>query len=654
MGANAVGFTGTMSSTQPAHLELLATGNHVALLESHLQLEAPTPEQEAWAGWACAHLGRFIESSEYLNRARARGFETAAALLANVYAFSGETQRAFELLEGILEDQLDPVGQAMFERAQGVVAFEQGHLDRAVTHVQRAWDLASGLQAAGAFLPGIARLTGHILTEAGLDHRAIPVFDRALETSNPTACTELLAARAFAFTNLGRFERAADDLSAIQAEHVTPAYKPFLLYIKAEWNRARGVDEEATTQLLDLIEVAQKGNALEVEAFAHLSLCALATGSGAIGMARSYLARARRLIPASNPSANALLALRHGALLNAANDDEASTALTMALTTFEQLGMEREAGMAAVHLAEACLRRDDEYGTQRALVRATDSLHAIGSGARIAIELRGLPNVLEFLATLKPGAYPLALLLAYRKLQMDGTSVVQIKALGGYGLSLDGASVRLDSGLARTVEVLAYLLENGPSELEQIQACVWQDTPPQSANKRFQHVRSEVKRHLAGVLVAFDKHSRLYQVKAEGVRLEYDVREVRQALAQTGERGLLRALLNYTGPFLPKSEGEWAYEQRYALEWDIAKAGLVTVEDLFKQGLLDRAERLARRLLEIRLDASIANLFLMTVSQLHGIEAARQELERLKVLFVQEIGVVPEQLEQIRDWRAIN
>jgi hypothetical protein len=125
-------------------------------------------------------------------------------------------------------------------------------------------------------------------------------------------------------------------------------------------------------------------------------------------------------------------------------------------------------------------------------------------------------------------------------------------------------------------------------------------------------------------------------------------------LAQTGERGLLRALLNYTGPFLPKGEDEWAYEQRYALEWDIAKAGLVTVEDLFKQGLLERAERLARRPLEIRLDASIANLFLLTVSQLYGIEVARQEFERLKMLFVQEVGVVPEHLEQIRGWRAIN
>jgi hypothetical protein len=98
----------------------------------------------------------------------------------------------------------------------------------------------------------------------------------------------------------------------------------------------------------------------------------------------------------------------------------------------------------------------------------------------------------------------------------------------------------------------------------------------------------------------------------------------------------------------------WAYKQCYALGWDIAKAGLVTVEDLFRQGLLDRAKRLARRLLEIRLDASIANLFLMTVWQLHGIEVVRQELERLKMLFVQEIGVVPEQFEQIRDWRAIN
>jgi tetratricopeptide (TPR) repeat protein len=643
-----------MSSATSTHLELLAAGEYQKVLEMHAALSDPSPEQEAWAGWACAHLGRFVESSEHLNRSRARGYETAAPMLANVYAFSGETQRSLEVLESVNETRLVSLGHAMFARARGVVAFENGWLNQAVSHLQHAWDLASGLQEAGPFLPGIARLAGHCLSEAGFDHRAISIFSRGIELASPSARAQLIAIRALALVNTGELTQARDDLQCIAIEMVSAAFVPTLGYIRSELSRAQGADEQATTQLLDLIETAQKSNALEVETFAYLGLCALATGAGAIGMARSYLARARRLTPESNPSANALLALRHGALLNAANDPEASTALTMALAAFERLGMEREAGMTAVHLAEACLRQDDEHGAGAALLRATDSIHAMGSGARVAIELRALPNVLEFLMTLKPGAYPLGLLQAYRKLQANGTSVVQVKALGGYGLLVDGSSVRLDSGLARTVEVLAFLLEHGPSEVEQIQASVWEDAPPQLANKRFQHVRSEIKRHLAGVLVTFDKHSRLYQVKAEGVRLEYDVREVRQALGQTGERGLLRALLAYSGPFLPKSEGEWAYGRRYELEWEVAQAGLVTVQDVLRQGKLDRAEDLARRLLEIRLDASIANVLLMVVSQLHGVEVARQELERLKGLFLQEIGVIPDQLEPVRDWRAMN
>ena len=294
-----------MSSARATRHQRLANGEYIALLEAHAKLKSPTPEQEAWAGWACAHLGRFVEHSEHLHRARTRGFE--AALLANVYAFSGETQRALEVMQGINEHALDALGRAMLERARGAISYEQGWYDRAVVHVERAWDLASGLTEATPFLPGIARLAGPVLSGAGFDQRAIPIFTRAIEMAsrNPVGRAELMVIRALAFINTGAFDQAKRDLKTITSENVSPAFALILSSIRAEFSRAQGADQKATTRLLDVADEARKSNALEVEAFAHLNLCALATN----GMARSYLDRARRLTPTSNPSANALLSL---------------------------------------------------------------------------------------------------------------------------------------------------------------------------------------------------------------------------------------------------------------------------------------------------------------------------------------------------------
>ena len=148
-------------------------------------------------------------------------------------------------------------------------------------------------------------------------------------------------------------------------------------------------------------------------------------------------------------------------------------------------------------------------------------------------------------------------------------------------------------------------------------------------------------------MIAFDKPSRNYSVVVEGAKLEWDVNVVRQSLEQGSETGLRQALAAYTGPFLPNTSTEWADNFRLDFEWDVARAGLVVLQDLAKRGFYERCERLARRLLEINpMDTSTALVLLQCVHELHGLLRTQQELEHLKAKFMQHIGVIPEMLGQ--------
>ena len=68
-------------------------------------------------------------------------------------------------------------------------------------HVERAGDVAIQEPTAKVFLPGIAQLAGHVLTEAGSDQKAILYFTRALEFAHVERKAELLSVRGYARVN---------------------------------------------------------------------------------------------------------------------------------------------------------------------------------------------------------------------------------------------------------------------------------------------------------------------------------------------------------------------------------------------------------------------------------------------------------------------
>jgi tetratricopeptide (TPR) repeat protein len=637
-----------MSDTNSKLLAHLESGSYQTAIEMYQSLESPTPEDQCWAGLCLAYLGRTLEACEYLGTAWTKGFETAAVVLASVYMFSGERERAREIVTQIDSSKLGLVGTALTERVGGALAHHDGYLKLAIRHLERAWDVAIQEPNARAFLPGIAQLSGYVLSEAGFDRKALIFFTKALESCAPDRRSELLSARAFAYINAGDFLEASADLEEAKNLLLTDSYRPFYRYFCAALERARGDNERATEYFLEAIDLARQTGSQEVEVLASLELCAIATRSGALSMARAHLNRARAVASPDNSRLQAVISLRHGALLTLADHESTPAALEIAVKTFEHVGMTRDYGVACIHFTEYYLRQGNVQKANDYLSLATDARHSVASGANIAIELLALPLTLEHLATLPKKHYGYALLEDYRKLASFGVDVIRIESLGAYRLSFNGADIKLEAGLAKTIETLTYLLESGPSQVEAIQANVFEDSNETAANGYFHLIRTDVRRRTEGkLMIAFDKPSRNYSVVVEGAKLEWDLNVVRQSLEQGSETGLRQAFAAYTGAFLPNTSTEWADNLRLDFEWDVARAGLVVLQDLAKRGFFERCERLARRLLEINpMDTSTALMLLQCVHELHGVLRTQQEFEYLKAKFVQHIGVVPELLGQ--------
>ncbi len=77
--------------------------------------------------------------------------------------------------------------------------------------------------------------------------------------------------------------------------------------------------------------------------------------------------------------------------------------LWLALKGLQSLGVEREVGIAHLHLAEALFRDGQGAEAFTQLSLAVDARHALGHGTMLAAELRGLPLVFEHVSLCQQG-----------------------------------------------------------------------------------------------------------------------------------------------------------------------------------------------------------------------------------------------------------
>lgn len=635
-------------------LEAFLAGRFDEGFTAYQALEHPTPEDRVWASQCLMGLGCLIESYELCLVAQSEGLEHAAAFAAQAMRFTGELSRAEMILAEIDPTRLIGFGRALFERERGMLAFAHGRHREAVGLLEQAWSHAAKDATGAKTLSAFSGMLAFALSKLGRDATALQYLNRALERATAGQRPRLLILRALSHIYTGKLSQAVGDLNELEASDLTSivsvAHKR---YVRGVLARAQGLEDEAAEHLLEAASLAKSLGEVETECYAELALGAISTHDGALPMARAHLARARGV--AQNLQQQALLGLRHGSILARVRDADAFNVLERVLKAFEELELERETGLAHLHLAEAHFRADQPDAGLQHLTRAVDVRHALGSGAMLAVELRGLTAVFEALSVQGPASYLNILLEDWRALETSGPGLLTLTTLGSYGVSLNGEAIKLESGAARTVEMLAFLLEQQTATLEQIQTSIYEDAYPEQARNHIHVIRAALRKTVPGLFVPYSPATKTYRVAHPGLRLSWDALEVRQALEVKGEFGIRRALALYTGPFLLRSESDWAFEFRRDLEWKVAEVGLLTVEDLFQAGRFEACVELAERMLQVTpAQEAVAVLLVRAVRELHGVLAARQRLERVSQACLSFLGEVPQGLLDLNSARWLN
>jgi tetratricopeptide (TPR) repeat protein len=627
-----------------AILELYFLGQSRDALERYEALEQPSAEDHLWAAQCLLALDRPVEAFQKNVQARNLGLEDAGAFAAFPLCVMGEVDRAERTLDSLEPKRLSVFGRAVAARERGGIAMIRGQYRRALSHFEQAWELAAQDALGSKRLASFTGALAFALSKLGRDALALQYLNRALEDASDAQRPRLLYLRTLAYLYTGALSEARADLANLEAFEAAQNTQTVNLthrqYLHGVLARAQGLPTEAIQSWTDAAARAKASGEQEFEFYATLNLTVVKTGQDELDQARAHLLRARGL--AQNPLQHALVGLRHGAVLARAQDADAIPVLEATLQAFSDLMLEREIGLTHLHLAEACLRTDQADRGLDHLSYVIDARHALGSGAVFAVELAGLPVTLEVLQAQPQGSYLRVLLQDLSGLERGAANHIEICTLGRYGVCVNGNPVKLEFGTARTVELIAFLLERDWATLEELQTNVFDGVSPARARNHFHVIRNALGKSVPGLSVAFEPVSKTYRLAHPGSRLTWDALEVRRSLASTSEFGVRRALRRYSGAFLYDSESDWALEYRRDLEWRMASCGLQVLEDLFALNRFEACAELAEHLFELTpTNERVAVLLVRSLQELHGFSVGQKRLEGLKQAFASQVGNIP-------------
>ncbi len=625
-------------------LEIGLKGHYAEAVKAFEALPNPAPEDDRWAGYCLAVLGKFNAARELVLRARRRGCAAAGIELALVERTLGELERSETALAGILFEDLAPFDRTLFWRETGMVRLARGDLRATMEALERAWACASNDESCAPLLPGLAQAHALAYGQSGRDVRAEAWIELALGQASLAKRGSLLSTRGLTRVHLGRYGEAEADLTEARGLlEGAPRDGLILDYHESLLARAKG-EFQRSLELLCL--TARRAHAMdepETEVYAELNLCAIETLLEHPDAAHAHLARAVHL--AKSEKMQAMARLREAALLARAAPEQAIARLEDTARAFHDLHLEREAGWARLHQAEACLRANLIHEADQALAQAVLIRHALGASV-FSLELRGLVAVLEHLAA--HPEHPARIVLEdWHACGPSAPLQVRLRVFGRSALEVDGTPIKL--GLARSLEVLAYLVDRPAVGLMRLIRDLFPDAPKNQARLYFHQVRYDLEKAVPGLSIPHDPRTKSYRLVSLGPSFSADVMDFKAALIEKGEDGLERALALFGGPFLPEAESEWASVERANLAWSALKVGLEVIEGWFVEGQYEKCLRLAGRLLEIDpFDETLGEYLVRATRELRGSALAAHTVERLRRRFEEEIGEVSPVLEQLK------
>jgi DNA-binding SARP family transcriptional activator len=612
---------------------LSSTGQHGLAYEQYCAQKSTTPEDDRWAGACLLTLGQYERAKVVLAQAIRRGCVAAGIQLAVAHGALFQLEQAENILASLDFGSLIAFDQVLAFRAAGMLAVARGSRRVALQHFERAWEIALTDEDSAPLRPSVAQQLAIQYHLSGRDARAETFFDLALPGLSDVKRGRLLATRALCRTYLGDFVGASNDLQA--ARLMQDSRWRLLPHIEAALERARGNTRLAIEAFLRVTQ-SEATDEPGLELFVELELAALHTELNAFDRAQAYLARAKQIAGQAFQE-DAMIALRHGALLARQGDPLAVSVLEAAAVAFKSLAAEREAAWTQLHMAEACLRLNLPDRAEAAIRQALNFRHALGP-AVLNIELRTLPVLLGFLVG-QPGHAGHVLFEDWRSRNPTQVLRLELRLFGDAGVFVDGAPVKLR--YKRSLEVLAHLVLQPSGRMKNLLNDLFADEPPATARSYVHQVRYDLEKSGAGLSIEFDRASRSYSLESVGPKFSADVLMFQAALTERSEAGLLRALESHTGIFLKHSENDWIREQREQLIWSAIQVGLEVIEDVQARKEFEKSFALTHRLLELDpFNQVLAGCLLRAAKQLNS-ESAKLSVSRLRQRFETEFGEVP-------------
>ncbi len=625
-------------------LECYLTDQFSLGIETFESLESVTAHDLLWVGQCHFGLDQNLEALHYFYQASGRGCPEGSIFAATVLRFIGSHRLSRELLSQCMLPTLSNFGTAAWYRESGLQSVEKRHLNSAILDLERAWQIASADPIGQRLMPRYSQSLALAFLEIGRDRSALQYLNFAINQRNSQATSSILLLRSFVWAYGGEFDKAQSDIEASNIYTPSPELSRVNL-IRGFIAQCQGLIEEATSVFLEVASSAKISGEWEAEFYAEIALCALLTEQGNYFVAQAHLARARGVIPMPREDFavhEAIIGLRHAALLTSQGKIEAINTLQHVIFIFGQRQLERNLGIAELHLSEAYFQADQQKNGLEALARAVSLRHAVGSPAYFALELRALPQVFEVVCCSKLRGTEV-LYQDWQTLEAQSPHEVRLITLGSYAITLNGQTLKFDSGTAKAVEFLAYLLETGESRLENIIEQLFDSGSYSTARNRIHKLREAIARQIPGLVIPHNKERNTYHLEPIGVRLRWDMREIRKSLELGGIIGIQRTLALYTGSFLPRSENEWAERKRFELEFNVAELGIEAMKELFRLERFDECLRLAERLASIAsMNLGVQLMLVKATARVHGAIAARERLLHIDPMIQDDLRVMPE------------
>jgi len=508
-------------------------------IQAYSVLRAPSPEDDRWLGVCYFKLFDDLRALELFSRAGDRGALGARVNQAHLLRFLERGEESARMLDQVDPQRLSKYDQVLYFRVLSLHEETGGNIRSALRHAEEAWRRAQGTPEFDVLAPSVLAQLGVLYARYGRAQRALWHLERGIQMTAGTEQLKVRLKRALVLTTLGRYTDAWAELSspAVGEASGLNEERHFLLG-EIAWSRG---DFESALELYGDAIAGSQGKDFLYEAFlSHLASMTLSAFLRRQESAYDHRSQAKRSI--SDRADELQFRFRETIVrtwLGESSSESAVDELANIAGQLLEMGLLQEMGSVKLHMAALVYGRQPDRA-----VDLLDELHVLSVTLQNTAFLERdwvlLPELRRFAGRTHPS------------LAGQPPAILELHTLGTERIVLAGHGVHMP--LRRAPELLAYFLEHKAVTFEQVRADLFPDDKLRTAKSYFHQFRHQLKGHVEGLQIEFDRESRMYRLKSE-IDVMWDVADLR-----AGRRK------EPAGPFLPSSSTDWALTLDHALE----------------------------------------------------------------------------------------